>query len=769
MSSGRSRFVLRKISGDVSGGKMGENPGVSYEFGPFKVDERERRLSRDGAEVVIRENGKDEKLPPKTFDLLLTLLKHDGRIVRREELLERLWPGTFVEDNRLSDNISTLRKFLGDTSRNSKFIETVPKHGYRFVAEVREVSEGFVGLVEETRSQVVIEEFLDDATTSDTALVRAETASSHQMAAAKSGWLRTKFLVPAAILLAVIIGGAIWMSRQVRNARSAALPMMQTIQFTSFTSNEFDPALSPDGKLVAFSRHDGEDEDIFVQQVGSGDALQLTHTRFARNGAATWSPDGRHIAFIRKTHDITGSGIFTVPPLGGPERKLFSLEKYQVEAGLDWSSDGKQLVFSARVSEKEAFSLHLLWLETNELKQLTLPASVTDRDNRMAFSPDGKLIAFVRTSPETGDVYVVPTAGGEPRRVTSDNRAVLGVSWTADGKHIVFSSNRSGSSFLLWRVPVEGGTPEAVPVGGDNALSPNVSRTGNRLVFTRGTSDTNIYRVTLADNSRQMDQGTLLISSTRHDRNTALNPDGQRIAFESSRTGNFEIWMADLDGQKLVQLTNFNGPAIGNPSWSPDGQQIAFQTRIENHADIQVVSADGGSPRRLTTESSNELSPTWSQDGRWIYFSSDRTGNYQVWKIPIGGGAAVQITRDGGFEAAESLDGQFLYYTKYHTNGIFRARIDGGEETRIIDLPEWESWGDWYLVRDGIYFLNRKELPRTSFQFFDFATGRSRDVVVLDKDPGQHPGLNVSADRRSLIYSRCDVCNYDIMLVENFR
>jgi Tol biopolymer transport system component/DNA-binding winged helix-turn-helix (wHTH) protein len=771
-SSGSSRFLLRKISGEIVRRFMGENPRLFYEFGPFRVDETERRLTREGAEVVLSEDGKDERLSPKTFDLLLTLLKHEGRMVRREELIEHLWPGTFVEDNRLSDNISILRKFLGDTSKNSKFIETVPKYGYRFVAEVRQVSDELVAVVDQRKTRILIEED-DEGQVAGPALsaptIRAERVfAASPPVPAKTIWLRAWFLAPVIILIGLILASAIWLIQSGRQARGAALPMMQTIQFTSFTGNEFGPALSPDGKLVAFSKHDGGHEDIFVQQVGSGDALQLTHTDLARNGSATWSPDGLNIAFIRQTRNVTGSGIFTVPPLGGPERKLFSLEKHQANAGLDWSPDGKQFVFSGRASDQEPFSLQLLSLETQELRRLTRPASVSDNDNRMAFSPDGQSIAFVRTSPETGDVYVIPTSGGEPRRLTSDNRMVLGVSWTTDGNHIVFSSNRGGSNFLLWKVPVGGGSPEPIPIGGDNAVSPDVSHSGNRLVFARATSDTNIYRATLGDDPERKDQGSVLISSTRHDRNAALSPDGRHIAFESTRTGNFEIWMTDAEGQKPVQLTSFNGPVVGNPSWSPDGHQIAFQSRIESHADIQVVSIDGGSPRRLTTESSNELSPAWSHDGRWIYFSSDRTGTYQVWKIPAGGGAATQVTRNGGFEAAESDDGQSLYYTKYHTKGIFQVPLAGGEETTVLDLPELESWGDWYLAKEGIYFLDRKNLPRTSFQFFDFATRRARDVMMLEKDPGQHPGLNVSADQRSLIYSRCDVCNYDIMLVENF-
>jgi TolB-like protein/DNA-binding winged helix-turn-helix (wHTH) protein len=117
---------------------MSEKPRIVYEFGRFRLDEGERRLLRDGEEVVLRENGREERLTPKAFDLLLALVKRGGRMAERGELLEELWPGTFVEDNRLSDNVSTLRKFLGDRAKDPLYIETVPKHGYRFVAEVRE-------------------------------------------------------------------------------------------------------------------------------------------------------------------------------------------------------------------------------------------------------------------------------------------------------------------------------------------------------------------------------------------------------------------------------------------------------------------------------------------------------------------------------------------------------------------------------------------------------------------------------------------------------
>jgi DNA-binding winged helix-turn-helix (wHTH) protein len=137
---------------------MSENSKLFYEFGPFRLDEKERRLLRDGEEVTLSESGKTERLTPKAFDLLLLLIKESGQMVGRDELMERIWPGTFVEDNRLSDNISTLRKFLRDSTRSPQFIETIPKHGYRFLADVHEVRGETIALLDHTKTHIVIEE-----------------------------------------------------------------------------------------------------------------------------------------------------------------------------------------------------------------------------------------------------------------------------------------------------------------------------------------------------------------------------------------------------------------------------------------------------------------------------------------------------------------------------------------------------------------------------------------------------------------------------------
>src|SRR5262249_54248862 len=147
--------------------------------------------------------------------------------------------------------------------------------------------------------------------------------------------------------------------------------------------------------------------------------------------------------------------------------------------------------------------------------------------------------------------------------------------------------------------------------------------------------------------------------------------------------------------------------STGTPRWSPDGRQIAFDSRTTGDAEIYVIDVDGGTPRRVTSEKSNEVVPSWSQDGHSIYFASNRSSNWEVWKMPVAGGPAVQMTHHGGFGAFESPDGKFLYYAKGLTlPGIWRIPTGGGEETAVINSLQAGYWGFWSVVKEGIYYLD---------------------------------------------------------------
>ncbi len=592
---------------------------------------------------------------------------------------------------------------------------------------------------------------------------------------APSGW--AKRMKPAGLiapLVGVIIVAAIALALYKvvgRNQFRAALPATKIVPFTTFPGRELQPAFSPDGNQIAFAWNGEKSDnfDIYIKLVNTATPpLRLT-TNAADDFYPAWSPDGKQIAFVRQAG--TEIDIFVVPVLGGPERKLYSgtsafLSLYEYGNALSWSPDGKYLAFSGQRTPREPNSIFLLSLESLEKRQVTTPPAGSIGDSTPAFSPDGKVLAFVRgASSRDVEIYVMPATGGEPKRLTFDNRSGRSLAWSTDGREIVFSLWYYGS-LRLWKVPALGGTPEQLAVGGEGASTLAVSRQGNRLAYSQEFRDTNIWRIGIDGSTRA--SPTRLISSTRQDYGPQYSPDSKKIAFSSGRSGNNEIWVCDADGLNPVQLTSFAGPDVGSPRWSPDGGQIAFDSIAEGHRDIFVVSAEGGKRRRLTEDDSEDVRPSWSLDGRWIYFGSNRTGDWQVWKKPAEGGQAVQVTRQGGREAFESFDRKFVYYTKgFGIPGIWRVPTTGGEEMSVLEEP---LQGFWALVKNGIYFVNPKATPHRTIEFFSFDTGHATQVATIEKELQLvYPSLAVSPDGKSLLYVQVDSFESDIVLVENFR
>ena len=541
---------------------------------------------------------------------------------------------------------------------------------------------------------------------------------------------------------------------------------------------EWLPAFSPDGKQVAFAWTGEKDDniDVYVKLVDSGTPHRLT-THPADDTFPAWSPDGNHIAFRRHTQG--SDTVYLIPSLSGSERKLADLFPrllgYRVGGdGLAYSLDGKFLAVPDKSYAGEPFSIVLISTETGDKRKLSSAPAGSLGDNTPAFSPDGSHLAFSRMSGHgVEDIYVIPVEGGDPSRLTFDNRYVRDLAWTADGREIVFTSDRAGDTGL-WRVSASGGTPERIMTAvGYNIGRLSISRQGNRLAYAQQFLDTNIWRVELAGTKGKVSTPTILISSSKFDSAPQYAPDGQHITFRSDRSGSFEIWACEQDGSNAVQLTNFSGPQAGSPCWSPDGKQIAFDARPEGSPDIFVISAEGGRPRRLTEDAAEEIAPSWSRDGRWIYFQSNRSGSTQIWKIPVDGGEAQQVTKSGGSGAYESVDGKFVYYTKGRDiPGIWRMPVDGGEETLVLDTHKAGYWSAWTVVEQGIYFVTAEQPARPAIEFLSFKTRRVTEVAAMTKPfkPWTNPeGLSVSPDGRWILYTQEDRADVDIMLVENFR
>jgi len=595
------------------------------------------------------------------------------------------------------------------------------------------------------------------------------------------GWsqrARRMRLAAVAVVLGVLaVAGVIrlWFADVIWNSRRTT--PMRVVPLTSFSGWELHPALSPDGTHLAFSWDGGGgNRDIYVQLIGAGTPLRLT-TDPAEDQSPTWSPDGRYIAFIRSVTDGV-QGLFTVPALGGPERKLQASRcgPWGWRCRLDWSPDGKLLAFPDQTSA-HTFGIFLLSLETLERRRLTAPPEDHQDDVIPAFSPDGRWVAFARVGGNTRpSVNVVPVAGGEARRVSLGDvwtgGEIGGQAWTPDGGSIVASwSPSQWGSGGLWRVPASGGVPEQLVVGGDNAFQPSISRRGNRLAFVQGFGDLDTWAIGMSGSPPRGRSPRKVISSSRLDIEAQLSPDGSKITFSSDRSGNREIWICDRDGANALQLTRF-GFANGVPRWSPDGRRIAFESDTGGGSDIYVLEVAGGLPRRVTTEASNDVQPSWSGDGRWIYFPSNRTGGFQVWKVPVGGGPAVQVTRNGGFLAFESPDGRLLYYAKLGAPGIWSVPVNGGEERMVHRLPVAEYWDGWGVGRQGLYFVDVEAKPHPAIELFSFATRRVTRIAEVDTPPtewGRPAFLSISPDERSILYSRSENLGGDIVMVEGFR
>jgi Tol biopolymer transport system component len=322
------------------------------------------------------------------------------------------------------------------------------------------------------------------------------------------------------------------------------------------------------------------------------------------------------------------------------------------------------------------------------------------------------------------------------------------------------------------RISVFGGPHEPLPTLGSDPGFPSISRNGTRLAYATAAVEWHIWRVPLGENAGAVPEP--FTHSSAAEFYPAPSPDGARIAFVSVRAGSTDIWLADSSGADLRRLTALGDRYAHRPRWSPDGNALAYFARSQDGPfRIFLVSAQGGTPRPLTKRVLDEYNPSWSLDGKWVYFQSraEIEGMAQVWKAPAAGGLPLQVTKNGGTEPAESLDGKSLYYATEGSRRIVRTPLDGGEEITVVRK---DSRTSWTLAPGGIYFLDRGARPKPAIEFFRFADGKSTRIVSLPKGAADYvyygnSTIAVSPDGRWLYYEQRDKLEGDIMLVENFR
>ncbi len=743
---------------------MAEARSFVFIFDEIEVREREFSIVRSGAVLAVE---------PKAFRVLLFLLRHPHRLVKKDELLDAVWNDCAVSENSLTRSIALLRRLLGDDIRNPRYIGTVPTVGYRFLCDVTVAEDGGGGELPGARVlSIEPQSAMPDANAA--IAVQAETASTTHPAVSEDGfhWKPSSWLWIVPSLAVLIAAGFLYRGTIARHHDNRALPLarMRIVPLTKLAGAVRDPAFSPDGEKVAFV-WDGENPvrgDLYVQLVGAERPLRLTHTLSGFTCCADWSRNGREILFGRC--DDQGGAVYSVPAMGGAERRLTTVACHFGYAGYPkWSADGRSILLIDRCTPAGADSVMLFSLDTGAKQCLSAaPAFSQPGDLSPTLSPDGKTIAFLRrTSMSASEVYTMPAFGGSARRITHEALTGFNLMWSADGRRLLCYSPRRGLP-RVWQVDPESGAikPEAVYPG-----TGTLSHDGKRLAYV-DTAQLNrsstLLQLSLSQAGGHVVSQRSMLPGDPGIFGPQPSPDGGKFAFESCRTGTCEIW-SQADGSDPLQLTSFEGTFPGTPRWSADGRWIAFDNILGTHSQVFLVDSEGRNVHPVTSGNYLNIVPSWSRDGKSIFFASNRTRNWEVWRKVLATGQETQVTQHGGFAAFESFDRTMIYYSRFDSGGLWSIPAGGGEEHQVTDALHIGYWGYFAVTEPGIYLLDADAVPKPTVLFYDFRTRLLKPVLELTLDPlPWSANLAASRDGRTLYLVQGKQHN-SLILAENFQ
>jgi Tol biopolymer transport system component/DNA-binding winged helix-turn-helix (wHTH) protein len=677
------------------------------------------------------------RLEPKVMQVLVCLAEHAPNVVAKEQLIRTVWSDTFVTDDVLTRSISELRRVFGDDAREPRFIETIPKSGYRLVAPVVAPS-----------------------------------------VAVQTGRWKIGVILGLLGLFAVTLI-PLW---QLRKAPISPVPPMRIVPLTALNGSEYGGTFSPDGRQLAFAWNGelppGESVrtwvqgnwDIYVKLVGGVEVRRLT-TDPGLDLAPVWSPDGRQIAYVRLSPH--GQQVRVMSALGGGDRAVSDFPAFLPAT---WSPDSRYLAAGrdGPVDATHANGIHLIPLDGGEPRAITRPEG-TRADQSAIFSPDGHRLAYASCD-EFRVECVVKVAEldssfaviGQPRTLTGLlGIGKSGLTWTRDGRFVVFNAELNQFSYL-WRVPSDGNQPaERIEIAGVNALFPSASLADDRLAFTRLFHDEDIYCQGATGTAKPVARSSLFDGTPQY------SPDGKHIAFGSLRSGAMEVWIANADGSAPEQLTRGLGPFQGDPAWSPDGRRVAFESQAaDGHPHVWTIANDGSTPRQITKDPGDQMGPSWSRDGRWIYYSWLQGADRDIWRVRTSGSPPERVTTGGGFVAQESPDGTALFYlSKSEDSPLMTQPINGGTARRVVDCVIGTAFA---VTRSGIYYVPcfvGPFDPNPVVRRRDFATGTERELGRLTNFQYNTlpSGFAVSPDGLSILYGRLVRDEADLMMIENFR
>ena len=704
---------------------MGLSNGWRVRFGAFEADLQAGELRKSGIRV---------RLQDQPFRVLALLLERSGEVVSREDLRQEIWPDdTFVDfDHSLNTAINKIREALGDSATHPRFVETIPRRGYRFVFPV----EGLVST--QKRSQ--------------------ELPSSGSGAHSRASWKARWALV--SLVLAVAAAFAIWGFFGSSDSGRTPVPDYDFTPLTRDSGLTRQPALSPDGRLVAYaSDRDGQGGlDIYVQQVGSTEAVRLTDHP-ADDWFPSFSPDGTQVVF---RSERGGGGIYLVRALGGNETLLVSEGRSP-----RFSPDGQWIAYWKGLGIPTATSIHVVATTGGPPAELETDVS---HASTPLWSPDGTHLMFWGWEKKEAfdrrdlDLYVAPREGGKAIKTGfAEVVAVAGLrylggfpvgsgannkgEWLAVDHSYVFDAVSAGGALNVWQVPISPKTyrvvgPPRQLTRGTNEWEPAVARNG-RIAFVEREVSVVIWSVAIDGN-----QGKILGDPQREVQGGLrygwpdVSADGRQLVFDSDRSGNWDVWIKDLVSGKerpvLATAADERRPRI-----SPDGSKVAVE-RGPGYRDLLVIPSGGGEEERLR-EGVVGLS-SWSPDSRRLLYQSAGTGSILTVDVSTREEIEVLPGQPDGWLAGATLSPDdawisFHFPADQSPRTIYIAPLREGvaaDRAEWVEIKQVETptrhW--WSPDANLLYFLWGREGPYEVWaQRLDDTTKRPRGDPFQVKIP----------------------------------
>ena len=580
----------------------------AYAFGPFHLDPSELLLLRDGQSVP---------LTPKVFAVLRVLVENAGHLVEKERLLAEAWPGTFVEEGALSRSVSVLRKALGERPEGEKYIETVPTRGYRFVALVTEYRADRIA--PQTHGRV------------ETDATRTNGLRAPQEWSLRAGW--SAGIVGVVGVLVALGAVAYLVATLPEPARRPASALAPTHSQVTFSGNEGSPALSPDGRRLAYVLNGTAESTLMVRELAGGDPRAIV--RAPGVGRLRWSPDGSEL--IMWAAGPSGEGLYLTPHSGGTSQRIAARQFVAC-----WSPDGSIVAVGHYLVGQISF----VNKHGDEQRRISLQGNhswISDIDWSAA---SGLLI--VVTSDERGraSVWTVRPNGSDQQRVFSSESEIPAARWAPHGDAIYFFQ-RVNQTVSLFKIQAPWGRDPPSPVttllsGLETDGSLSLSADGTRLTYARAPFHSNLWLL------ETIGEGASLTATTK----------------------------ALTDGTSLIE----------RPRVSPNGQSIVFNVGHEPAVNLYTMPTTGGTPRQLTFLGSFNVGGVWSPDGRSIAFASTQGGTRQIWAIPAAGGVPQPL---GASDVSETFDltwspGSAILYQQTGNRNYYELDPESRQERPLL-------------------------------------------------------------------------------------